>query len=74
MANEIIRVKLAGGLSPKLYSKQVLFKDPKSGQMFRVIQRNDIDPNKAVPKGSYKGKTNLKAMKGGRASYTIGGE
>lgn len=43
-------VKLAEGLSPKLYSKQVLFKDPKSGQMFRVIQRNDIDPNYIVKK------------------------
>ena len=58
-------------LSPKVYTKQVLFKDPKTGQMFRVFQRNDIDPFSIVPKGKYKGKTNLDAMLSGYAPYTV---
>lgn len=58
----------------KLYSKEVLFKDPKSGQMFRVLQRNDIDPFSIVPKGKYKGQTNLEAMSNGYAPYTTSNE
>ena len=57
----------------KLYSKEVLFKDPKSGQMFRVLQRNDIDPNQII---TMKGvsETNLQKMLKGHAPYTTGGE
>ena len=60
--------------SPSVYSKQVLFKDPKTGQMFRVFQRNDIDPFSIVPKGKYKGRTNLEAMSNGYAPYTTSNE
>ena len=58
----------------KLYSKEVLFKNPKSGQMFRILQRNDIDPNYVIPKGRNRGKTNLEAMLKGHAPYTTTGE
>lgn len=42
-----------------VYSKQVLFKDLKTGEMFRVYQRGDIDPNYVITYGPNKGKTNL---------------
>ena len=60
----------------KLYSKEVLFKDPKSGQMFRVLQRNDIDPNYVVKINRKTGmpETNLDLMKQGYAPYTSDGE
>ncbi len=59
----------------KLYSKEVLFKDPKSGQMFRVLQRNDIDPN-YIGKYDKSGNplSNLELMKKGQAPYTNSGE
>lgn len=67
-------MKLAEGLSPKLYSKQVLFKDQKSGQMFRVIQRNDIDPNCVITYGPNKEKTNLEAILKENAPHTSSGK
>ncbi len=60
--------------SPNVYSKQVLFKDPKTGQMFRVFQRNDIDPNYVIKEGRYIGRTNLDAMRDGKTPYTMSGE
>ncbi len=60
----------------RLYSREVLFKDPRSGQMFRVLQRNDIDPNYVIKSGTTReiGRTNLELMLEGRAPYTNSGE
>ena len=60
--------------SLNVYSKQVLFKDPKTGQMFRVFQRNDIDPNYVVKSGPDAGRINSSLLKEGRAPYTSGDE
>lgn len=54
-----------------VYCRQVLFKDPKTGQMFRAFQRNDIDPNYVVKSGKDVGRANFSLMKEGRAPYTL---
>lgn len=54
----------------------MLFKCPKTGQMFRVFQRNDIDPNKIVGVSKRTGllETNLDVMLRGGAPVTNSGE
>lgn len=58
----------------RVYSREVLFKDPRTGQMFRAFQRNDIDPSYVIREGRYAGKTNFEAMRDGKAPRTNSGE
>jgi hypothetical protein len=58
----------------RVYCREVVFKDPKSGQMFRAFQRNDIDPNYIVKSGDYAGRSNLELMSKGLAPHTNAGE
>ena len=53
--------------------KSMKFKDPKTGQMFRVFQRNDIDPNKVVATKNGRLVTNLDRMRDGKAPSTNSG-
>ena len=76
LINEIPQTKTGAEFASNIYCRQVLFKDPKTGQMFRVFQRNDIDPNYVITKGTTKdiGKTNVELMLTGKAPYTKSGE
>ena len=74
LIKEIPQTRTGTEFASEVYCRQVLFKDPKTGQMFRVFQRNDIDPNYVIPKGRNRGKTNLEAMLKGHTPYTINGQ
>jgi len=74
LINEIPQTATGTEFASSVYSRQVLFKDPKTEQMFRVFQRNDIDPNYVIKEGRYTGRTNLDAMRDGKAPYTNNGE
>lgn len=73
LINEIPQIKNGAEFASDVYCRQVLFKAPKTGQMFRVFQRNDIDPNQVI---TVKGvsETNLQKMGKGYAPYTKNGE
>lgn len=73
LIKEIPQTRTGTEFASEVYCRQVLFKDPKTGQMFRVFQRNDIDPNQVV---KVKGisETNLQKMTKGCAPYTMAGE
>jgi hypothetical protein len=57
-----------------VYCREVVFRDPKTQQMFRAFQRNDIDPGYVHQSGRYIGQTNLEVMRSGYAPRTNAGE
>ena len=75
LITEIPKTTVGTEFVSDVYCKHVLFKDPKTGQMFRVFQRNDIDPN-YVGKYDKSGNpvSNLELMKKGQAPYVSSGE
>jgi filamentous hemagglutinin len=60
--------------SSNVYSREVIFKDPKTQQMFRAFQRNDIDPGYVIRTGPDTGKSNISLLQKGRAPYTLADE
>jgi hypothetical protein len=70
LVREIQPVAHGNEFASNVYCREVVFKDPKSGQMFRAFQRNDIDPNYVVRSGDYAGHKNLELMSRGLAPYT----
>jgi hypothetical protein len=53
-----------------VFHREVEFTYKKTGQKFKVTQRNDIDPNYVVKSGQDAGKANIELLKKGRAPYT----
>jgi hypothetical protein len=73
LIREIQPTAAGNEFASNVYCREVIFKDPRTQQMFRAFQRNDIDPNYVVklPGGNV---TNLELMRRGLAPYTNAGE
>jgi hypothetical protein len=70
LIREIQPAATGNEFASSIYSKEVIFKDPRTQQMFRAFQRNDIDPNYIVRAGPDAGKSNISLLQKGRAPYT----
>jgi hypothetical protein len=70
VVRQIQPVARGAEFASEVYSREVIFKDPKTLQLFRAFQRNDINPNYLVKSGRDSGRSNLSLMQEGRAPYT----